>query len=185
LGEKARIQAITPFIRSIKKYLEIGVIQAVDVEEFKRTPQHFQKAWLHDPQYLAFAKAILVMFDHYSNENDSIALICDDDQEKAMPVYQLFHDIKNKDPRAKRRLPSICFGDDREYPSLQAADLISYLVRLEAERKFHGKVNPYSELEAELQIHSEENRLKLTGGFWGKAEFEDLGGRLAKRGERY
>jgi Protein of unknown function (DUF3800) len=168
-----RSNAIAPFIRTIKQNLVFGVGVAVHVAAFQAAPSRMTEAFSGDPQYLAFTKAIYITLDHFPDEKTSVALICDDDQEKALSVYRLLMRMKSADPKIKKRIPSICFGDDCEYPSLQAADLFSYLLRLEAERTFHGKQNPYAALDAEMRIREEGQRITVKGGLWGTEEFAD------------
>ena len=57
-------------------------------------------------------------------EEFSVSVICDDDEELALPTYKLFRLAKKQNEIAKR-VRGICFADDLAYIPLQAADLIA------------------------------------------------------------
>lgn len=63
-----------------------------------------------------------------------IGLVCDDDQEMAIPTYKLLAKAKLANPEAKKRVNSLCFANDEAYPPLQMADLLANSCYGEAQR---------------------------------------------------
>ena len=53
-----------------------------------------------------------------------VSLICDDEEEVALPIYRLMRASKLRNPDAKR-IRSLAFCDDKSYPQLQIADFIA------------------------------------------------------------
>src|SRR5579859_5404185 len=68
-----RIEVLTPFADCINQHLEIGLIQAIDIEGFNGLTKE-AKAGIgspDDPYYLAFARGLLEIID-YVQEDDKI-----------------------------------------------------------------------------------------------------------------
>jgi hypothetical protein len=130
-GLKKRIKSLRPFIICIRKHLQVAIGCAVDVREFKKLPPHFFQIWGHDPAYLAFVK-IMLQIANFTSDSDKISLICDEDEETALPFYGLYRRVKKVWPDARNKLAAISFGDDSVLYGVQAADLIASLVRLDA-----------------------------------------------------
>src|ERR1700722_9610538 len=77
-----RLEALKPFADCINDHLEVGLIQAWDVEGFNNLSKK-AKAGLGDPKdpyYTEFAPGLIELAD-YVQTDDRISLICDDDAE--------------------------------------------------------------------------------------------------------
>jgi hypothetical protein len=140
VGLKKRINDLFPFIACIRKHLQVVIGFAVDAEAFKKLPSHFHQQFGDKPSYLAFARSILQIVE-WTPDDDKIALICDEDEEIAIPFYQLYKQIKREWPQAKDKLAAISFGDDKVFYGLQAADFVASILRQEEARRL--KRTPY------------------------------------------
>jgi hypothetical protein len=136
---KERIEALKPFADCINKYLEYGFIQAWDVKGFQAMSESARKKLgsVDDPYYLAFARGIAELID-YVHDDDKIALVCDDDKTTAWDCYRHYRGMQAADVEIRRKIVSLGFADDEYFPALQAADMLAYLSRLEAKRRFYG-----------------------------------------------
>lgn len=141
-----RANALRPFAACIGENYELGISIAVNVEAFKRTKQHIKKqvSGGDDPFYLAFLRVVLEFARRSDNAN--VSIVCDDDQETAPNCLRLYRKLRNMEDEDLQRLSSITFADDRVFPALQAADMLSGLVRLEAGRQLLSERNEYVSL---------------------------------------
>ena len=65
--------------------------------------------------------------------------------------------------------------DDMQSPQGQAADLFTYLCRVEAERKFLGKEHPYPALSDVFNTPTTgKERLELAGGYYGESALREF-----------
>jgi hypothetical protein len=145
LGITNRIEAILPFIACIRKHLQLVTGVALDVDAFKALPSHYFKVLGNRPEFTAFLRMVLRVVDATSSD-DKINLICDDEEEMALPMFRLYRRVKLVNEDAREKLASISFADDRFLYGLQAADMVSSLMRREADRKFFGTSYDYSPL---------------------------------------
>jgi hypothetical protein len=166
-GAVQRAVDVRPFVNAITDGVELGVITAINARDYKLPSLHaLRMKFGDDPHYFAFFFTIAQILQHYSIPADSrIGLVLDDDEGNAREVYRFLMRVKKEDRQAKRRIPSICFVDDECSPQLQAADLFSYLTRVHAEQKFLGKPSPYTELEGLDFGRSNNEKIKLRGGY--------------------
>jgi len=137
LGE--RIEALKPFADCINEHLEIGLIQAWDVEGFRNMSQMAKAALggTNDPYYTAFARAMIELAA-YIQESDRISLICDDDTETAWESYKHYRGVRKARPDIKEKTVSLAFGDSKSFVALQAADMTAWVSRREARSRFYG-----------------------------------------------
>src|ERR1039458_3091912 len=138
MGLKSRIEALMPFVLCIRKHLSYAVCMAVDVAEFKKLPPQDQNLLGKNPHYLAFIRALIEIAAPLQ-ETDRISVICDDEEETAWHMYQLYRRIKLAWPDARKKLVSVSFADDEVFPPLQASDMVAGLTRLYARREFFGE----------------------------------------------
>jgi hypothetical protein len=130
----------------------------------------------------AFTRSLLAVLEVTDTE-DKISLICDDEEEAAWPMYQLFRKVKIMYPDAHEKLRSITFADDRWSFGLQAADLVVSLTRQEAAKRFFGTDYQYGPLFSALS-----NTVPKDGdtfwlhqfGFCDTSMLKKLGDRWAK-----
>ena len=73
----------------------------------------------------------------YVHEDDRVALICDGDRSTAWDCYRHYRGIKDADIEIRKKIVSLGFANDEYFPALQAADMLAYLSRLEAKRRFY------------------------------------------------
>jgi hypothetical protein len=166
-----RASDVMPFVRAIVDNLELGVIGAIDVQVYKSQQFQSLRSSIHeDPHFFAFYVALSKLLQHWTVPSDyTVGLILDDDEQKAMQCYKFLKRMKAADPEVRRRVPYICFGDDKSAFEVQAADVFTYLCRIDAEKKFVGKEHPYRTLcdAFEIPITGTE-RLQIEGGFYGQ-----------------
>jgi hypothetical protein len=142
-----RIAALKPFADCINESLEVGLLQAWDVEGFKNLSQRAKRGLgdPRDPYYTAFARALLEL-EHYVQDGDYLSLVCDDDAQTSWECYQHYRAIRIVHEDIKRKTVSLAFADSKAFPALQAADMVSWLARREARLKFYGDDFPMHEL---------------------------------------
>jgi hypothetical protein len=137
LGTDKRIAALLPFVGCVRKHLEVVTGVAIDVAAFKGLPSHYFQIFGDDPFYTAFLRAVLDVLG-LVDEREKVSLICDDEEQMALPMYKLYRRVKLVDPQAHEKLAAISFADDRFLFGLQAADLLAWLLRRESGKMFHG-----------------------------------------------
>jgi len=147
-----RNEALKPFADCVAQNLELGVAMAIDVKGFSKWSPDAKKrvGGSDDPFYVAFMRAQLSLQEYASRDDDRMSLTCDDNQETAWNVYQLYRRIRVIDPNARKKFIALTFADDKNYPALQAADMLASLVRLEAYRQFCGRPYDYRPLFSHL-----------------------------------
>jgi hypothetical protein len=133
-----RIEALKPFADAINNNLELGLMQAWDVKGFNSLSKNTRAKLgsVDDPYYLAFANGILGLVA-YVHKDDRISLVCDDDEGTAWDCYRHYRGIRKANPDVKDQTISLSFANDKYFPSLQAADFVAALTRLEARRRFY------------------------------------------------
>ena len=134
IGVKERIEDLLPFISCVRKHLLVISVVAIDVYAYKRLPEYYHQFFGTDPVFTAFTRSILNVVE-FTPADDKMVFICDDEEYAAEPFYKLYRRVKRVWPQAKDRFIGITFADDRWLPGLQAADLVSGIVRLETARR--------------------------------------------------
>lgn len=146
-----RIESLKPFAKCIFENLELGIADAIDVEGYRRISPAARKRIGNsdDPFYLAFSSGVMEAVRYVGND-DKVSIVCDDDEETALNCFRFYRRIRivyhTEKVDARRKLCSIAFADDKEFPALQAADMISALVRLEAHRRFERRFYSFAPL---------------------------------------
>jgi hypothetical protein len=145
LGDGNRVDALMPFAECIRKHLQNVICVAVDVEAFKRTPGHLRKLWTDNPHFIAFTRVLLEVIKPVQ-PHDCINIICDDEEETALPMYNLYRRVKLVYTDTRARLASLSFADDRLFVPLQGADMVASLARMEARRIFANEDYAFGKL---------------------------------------
>jgi hypothetical protein len=101
------------------------------------TFSHYRQAMGDNPFFTAFTRSLTAALE-VTHTEDKISMICDDEEESAWPMYQLFRKVKILYPDAREKLQAITFPDDRWSFGLQPADLIVSLTRQEVAKRFLG-----------------------------------------------
>jgi len=149
LGIENRIAALLPFIECVRRHLMVISGLAINAKAFGELPSHYHQVMGKDPSFTSFARTLLAILE-ITEVQDKISLICDDEEQTAWPMYQLFRRVKLLYPDAHEKLKAITFADDRWSFGLQAADMVVSLVRQEAEKRFYGAEFNYSSLYSAL-----------------------------------
>jgi hypothetical protein len=145
-----RIEALKPFAACLFESFEIGVALAVNVEAYTRTPQHIKKSiGGKDPFYFSFLNGVMLIA-RYVQDDDKISFVCDDDEGAAETCLKMYRKMKILDKEWKRKLSAITFANDHVFVALQAADMLSSLVRLQANYEFFSQPYDYEPLFAYL-----------------------------------
>jgi hypothetical protein len=115
---------------------------------------------------------------------DKISLICDDEEQTAWPMYQIYRKIKLVYLDAHAKMRAITFADDQWSFGLQAADMVVSITRQEANRRFFGTQYEYGRLFDALtpQALPQGEALWLSQfGFCGASMLQNLGQDWVKR----
>lgn len=162
LGFEARVEALLPFIGCVRKHLQVIVGIALDVDAFKKLPSHYHQFLGDDPFFTAFLRTLIEVLD-LTHPDDKLTVICDDDEQMALPMYKLYRRVKLVDPDARNKLKGLCFADDEYLFALQAADMISSLIRREADKKFFKTPYDYERLFSALTAQPRPSEEKIWG----------------------
>jgi Protein of unknown function (DUF3800) len=144
-----KIELLTPFADCINKHLELGLIQAWDVNGYKQLPMEIKKSLggSMDPYFLTFVTGMMELLDHISAD-DRIAIICDDDLNTAWDAYIHYRAAGKAHGEIQKMMVAIAFANDKFFPALQAADFLAFLSRYEGNFRFYGTPNPWGKLYA-------------------------------------
>lgn len=162
-----RIEALKPFADCIRKHFEYGIAAAVDVAAYKALSRGAKKqlGGSDNPHYLAFLQGMLGFVKHLRSD-DRISFICDDDEETAWNCYLFYRRVKRVFPQYRKHFISISFAEDQSFPALQAADLFSSLIRMQARALFFG--TPYDYASLLEYLTAPQPLFKWGVGFWDK-----------------
>ncbi|HWQ52441.1 MAG TPA: DUF3800 domain-containing protein [Bryobacteraceae bacterium] len=104
--------------------------------EFESLPD-IQRKKLRDPQYCGFELCVRGTVDAHG-PSDAFQIVCDLTENYAQGCLTLFNLLRLREPDLKHRLLGIGFADDKYIAGLQAADMIAYCARAEAEQERFG-----------------------------------------------
>jgi hypothetical protein len=147
-----RIKVLLPFVKCFCDHTEVRYGISLDAKAFKDLEFNERKALgaADDPHYVAFLLTVLELARRVSGPQGYFSLICDDEEKTAEPCYRYYRRVKklNREDRriAAKKMACIGFADDEAFPPLQAADMFSSLMRLEASRRFFGQPHDFIEL---------------------------------------
>jgi hypothetical protein len=148
LGATERAKALLQFVDCAKQDCALILGLAIDVQAFGSMSAQAHKQLTSDPYYASFASNIIEVMLYFGKGNHAISpaisVVCDDDEATAEATLRLYRKLKLIYDR--KRFTSISFADDDVYPSLQAADMVSSLIRMEARRVFFSENYQYRSL---------------------------------------
>lgn len=170
-----RMNALIPFADCINEHLEYGVIQAIDIKGFRTIFAHAKD----DPYYLAFDRAMLELAN-YTQKEDRISLICDDDTQTAWDCYRHYRKVRGERADIQKKTIALSFADDDYFPALQAADMVAYLSRLEAKTRFYGDRYNFQRLFNHLITDKGVGFMKWVAAFADQKVLESTGEALRK-----
>jgi hypothetical protein len=145
LGIEKRTEALLPFIACVRKHLQVITGIAFDAKSFRQLPSHVFQALGTDPNYVAFMRSLLRVLE-FTPDGDHISIVCDDEEETAWTFYKLYRRVKKVWPGARKKLIALTFGDDAFMFALQASDVVSSLMRLEARFELFNEPYDYRPL---------------------------------------
>jgi len=101
---------------------------AIDAAHFKAMPDSQFKRDMQDPLFMGLYILLMNSIDKVDviSKTSTISVVIDEDEEYAVGCYELLSSVKRRYPRVKQRISAVTFGSDREYPALQAADMIAF-----------------------------------------------------------
>lgn len=172
-----RARNLLPFVEAIVEGVEFGAIAAIDVAAYKSAKQKVLRSNVsQDPHYFAFFIAVSKILGHWIiPQNNTVGLILDDDEGKAIDCYRFLLRMKKVNADVRRRVTSLCFSDDRSSPQVQAADLFACLSRLRAQQTFLGKKNDYAPLcDAFDSLGLETGRIKVDSSYLRENDLDEF-----------
>jgi hypothetical protein len=136
---KDRINELKPFADCVNNHLELGVANVFEVEGYTSFSVRSKKVLggTEDPFYIQFLRTMQLVVD-YVTTGERISITCDEDDNTAWHCYRLYTRVKKVHRAAGRAMVAITFANDEYYPALQAADMLSFLCRLQAYGQFYG-----------------------------------------------
>lgn len=177
-----RVDALQPFAECIRRNFELGIMIAVEVRAFNALSPMAKRALGNpeDPYHLSFLRGVIRLDEHLQLDNDYLLLVCDDDQETAWDCHRFYRAIRKSDKRSQEKLIGLCFADDKHFPSLQAADMLAFLFRLEARRVLFGEGYVWSRLFNQLTLPTDGNSAKWVELIMDHPTLDRLSGELEK-----
>lgn len=133
-----RTEALFPFADCINKHLEFGVVEAWDVRGFNHLPRVLI-------DFMASIRGLAWLVDHVG-EDGRISIVFDDDPYTAYDTYNHFRSLGKADPNIQKVAVSLSFANDKHFPALQAADMLAFLTRHEANEQFNEVPNMWRSL---------------------------------------
>lgn len=165
------------FIGVIKRTIHKGFAYSVDVPAFDGLHKSVRRELGGDAHYLAFSTTLLGVVDYASKlPYPAVAVVCDDDPSKVCESYKWFNRFRQDAARPQNRdvLRSIAFADDKYYPQLQAADLLSWVTRAEASHRFFGEPFRLRALFEEFNRATDDCIFSMQSAFWSSAYMEEI-----------
>jgi hypothetical protein len=136
---EVREQILDAFALLINKSAVKPIAVHVDSEEFAKMAS--VSSVFANPHYLAFVycmrAAVTVL--RGSSDGHAMGIVLDHDKETARNCFDLLSELRKQEPRTARYIASLCFVDDRQFPGVQAADMMLNLTRRSIE---DGKIVP-------------------------------------------
>ena len=90
----------------IRKHLKGVRGVSIDAVAFRSLPSHYYKILGNNPTFTAFLLAILDAIS-LVEEGDRLTLICDDEEQIALPMYKLHRRIRIVEPATRDKLSAI------------------------------------------------------------------------------
>ncbi len=176
-----RIDALKPFADCIRRHVELGLSITIDVGAYAAMSVEGRKriGGSEDPHYLAFLSGMLGPV-HYSLGKDYIHVICDDDEATALNCYRFYRRIRKVIREAHDRLAAISFARDEQFPSLQAADFVASLIRMEAHLEYERRPYDYRELFLHLIAPNPPGKMIWGRCNYNKQRLSELSNKLEK-----
>jgi hypothetical protein len=176
----AREKSLEPFLACIAEHAELVIVMAMHVSAFQKMSKSVRHVLgsQDDPNYPMFLMT-LIYARRFLNLNDSLGVICDEDEEAVLKCFSLYKKVKKTQNALRQSLASITFGDDRIFNQLQAADLIAGLGRLEARRRFSGESHAFISWFDRLSATTSANSTQFEYAFWDEEKLKNFDGAVS------
>jgi hypothetical protein len=159
-----QLEMYRDFMGVISSRIEECYAVAADAEKFSTVHAEVRQGVFNDVHYVVFETVLILMWEHFRQVPDTtINIVCDDDPEKACLTYGVYNRFRQANPEARAMYRSIAFADDRHYPQIQAADLLSWIARAQALYEYYRE--DYQMRTLYEQINQPKQRLVVTGKF--------------------
>jgi hypothetical protein len=136
-----------------EQYAGQGFAVALDAKHFRGMSQKFRNSVNPNAHYMVFRAAINMLLDAVEREEEKgpapnvvLSLICDQDQGTSSECLKWIAKLKKNDPRANRKIASICFANSRTHIPIQAADLLANTVRCHAQALIKDERSEFPQL---------------------------------------
>lgn len=178
---RERIKELKPFADCINEYLGLGVACVFEVSGYTAFPLRSKEIMggSENPFYTQFLRTMVLLLS-YAKSEEHITVMCDEDEETSWNCYSLLRRVKKINSEAKRKFSALIFADDKHFPALQAADMLSFLCRKEANYRFFGIPYEFRPLFLYLTAPRGASSLEWRGVFKDKAALRKLGVAIAR-----
>ena len=108
---KERINELKPFANCVNDYLGLGIATAFEVTGYTSFAPESKKllGGSDNPFYVQFLRTVMLLAE-FARPEESINMMCDEDEETAWNCYRLYRRVKEFDPKTGRRLAAISFA---------------------------------------------------------------------------
>jgi hypothetical protein len=134
--EKNRNDMLEEFARIVASLPLVAIGAVVDTTAYKELRAKGCLVAERDPNVFSFHRVIMEGLRSIKDVNQlgTLSIIVDDDPDNAWGYYDLAKGLRNHPDKetfacVSERLHGLCFGDDKAYPGLQAADILSWVSR--------------------------------------------------------
>lgn len=130
--EARRDLMLQDFTQTIRSAHIVALGAVVDSKHFRSMPDSEFKRESRDPLYLSFHTVVMrgIEKTEVVDKHSPISIVVDDDQEYSIGCYKLLEVLRtHPDPvfaKVRDRIHGMCFGNDKAYPGIQAADMLAY-----------------------------------------------------------
>jgi hypothetical protein len=128
--ESRREHMLDEFATIVHQTNMASIGNVVDADHFRKLPDSPFKQAMRNPLYLSLYHTVIDTIDRLdrvAGSQFSLSIVFDEDEEYAMKCYELLSGLKKAFPeKIGKRIDGICFGNDKAYPGIQAADMIAY-----------------------------------------------------------
>jgi hypothetical protein len=177
-----RVNDLKPFADCVNDYLGMGAACVFEVTGYTSFAQDSKNllGGSDNPFYVQFMRTVMLLED-FARPEESIAMMCDEDEETAWNCYRLYRRVKEINPKVGKRLAAISFADDIHFPALQAADMLSFLCREQAKLQWYGEDYEYRDFFRYLTDPRGASNLQWQVAFKNKEELQKLEKSLVRK----
>lgn len=177
-----RINDLKPFADCVNDYLGVGIACVFEVTGYTSFAKESKDllGGSDNPFYVQFLRTVMLLAE-FARPEESITMMCDEDEETSWNCYRLYRRIKEIDPKTGRRLAAISFADDLYFPALQAADMLSFLCREQAKLQWYREPYDYGDFFRYLTDRRGSSTLEWRVAFKNKDELHNLEKALVRK----